>query len=101
MLPTESKLFFTTQRANVGYERMNLILAKRTLERRHSALAIGNDLSELRIGDLLDLRGAQVRNVHAFSDRGAASVWTVAHGAFRSKRRAGGGAVWTGFCLND
>ena len=80
---------------------MNLILAKRALEGRHSSLAIGNDLGELRIGHLLDLRGAEVRNVHALSDCGAASVWTVAHGALRSKRRAGGGAVWTGFSLND
>jgi len=51
---TESGLFFSTQRANVRYEGMNLILAERILEGRHSALAVGNDLSEFRIGKLLD-----------------------------------------------
>src|SRR6266849_1633375 len=34
------------QRANVRHQGVNLLLAERTLERRHSALAVGNDLSE-------------------------------------------------------
>src|SRR5271167_3040606 len=93
-------LFFRAQRANVSYERMNLILAERTLERRHSALTVGNDLGELCIGHLLDFRGAKVRNVHALSDRGAASIRTVAHGALCPERRAAGGAVWTWICLH-
>jgi hypothetical protein len=60
-------LFFRTQRANVRYEGMNLIPAERILEGRHSPLTVGNDLSELRIGQLLDYRGTKVRNVHALS----------------------------------
>src|SRR5260370_21618161 len=50
------KLFLLTQRAIVRHQRVNLILAERVFERGHSALAIGNDLSELRIGQLLDYR---------------------------------------------
>ena len=59
------------------HERMNLILAERILERRHSPLTVGNDLSELCIGELLDYRRAKVRNVHAPSDLRATSVLTV------------------------
>src|SRR6202040_3335310 len=49
-------LFLLMQRANVPYERMNLIRAERTLEGRHSPLTVGNDLSELPIGQVLDCR---------------------------------------------
>src|SRR6266403_3388958 len=50
------ELLSLTQRANVAHQLVNLRLAQRTLEGRHSALAVGNDLSELRIGQLLDYR---------------------------------------------
>jgi len=44
------------QRANVRYQRVNLILAERILEGRHSSLTVRNDLCELPIGQLLDYR---------------------------------------------
>jgi hypothetical protein len=50
------ELLSLTQRANVAHQVVNLRLAQRTREGRHSALTVGNDLSELRIGQLLDYR---------------------------------------------
>src|SRR5713226_394948 len=52
----DSELSLLMQRANVRHQGMNLILAKRTLEGRHSALAIGNDLNQFCIRELLDYR---------------------------------------------
>jgi hypothetical protein len=49
-----SQLFLCSQRANVRHKAVNLVLAERTLEGRHSGLAVGNYLSEFRIGQLLD-----------------------------------------------
>src|SRR6266852_13825 len=46
---SKSELLFLAQRADVRQQSVNLLLAERILERGHSALAIGNDLSELRI----------------------------------------------------
>src|SRR5258708_20699840 len=46
---TKSELLLLMQRANVRHQSVNLLLAERILERGHSALAIGNDLSEFRI----------------------------------------------------
>src|SRR6266481_7173810 len=51
---SKSELLFLAQRTNVANQIVNLRLAQRTLEGRHSALAVGNDLSEFRIGPLLD-----------------------------------------------
>src|SRR5882762_395063 len=93
---TESVLFLLMQRANIGHQRVNLFLAKRILERRHSALAIGNDLSEFGIRQLFDRRQAKIWNVHALADLRTASVWTVAHSAFRTERRTACCAVRTG-----
>jgi hypothetical protein len=68
---------------------VNLIVTERALERRHSALAVRNDLSEFRIRFVLHNRRSKVGNVHALSNRGASSVWTVAHGTFRPERSSG------------
>src|SRR5260370_34188970 len=87
-----SELFFPTQRANVRYEGMNLILAERILEGRHSTFTIANDFSKLRIGQLLDCRRAKARNVHALSNLRATSVLTVTHRAFRPERGTAAGA---------
>src|SRR6202007_2973655 len=89
------------KRANVCNQAVNLRLAKRTLERRHSALAIRNDLSQFCILLLLDCQRAKVWNVHALSNRGTGSILTVAHCAFCAERRTACGAVWTGVCLHD
>ena len=51
---TEFELFFCAQRADMRDERMYLFLAERTLEWRHSPLTVGNDLRQLRVGQLLD-----------------------------------------------
>src|SRR5437867_13277213 len=84
------------QRMNVRHQRLNLILAERTLEGRHPALAVRNDLSEFRIAQLLDYRRSKVRNVHALSNRRASTILTVARGAFRSEHFTAGSAVGTG-----
>jgi hypothetical protein len=47
---------------------MNLILAECIPEGRHSPLTVGNDLNELRIGQLLNYRRAKIWNVHGLSD---------------------------------
>src|SRR6266481_9122125 len=90
------ELFLLMQQANVRHQSVNLLLAERILERGHSTLAIGNDLSEFRIRQLLDHRGAKVWNVHAFSNFRAAAVLTVAHGALRPERNTASRAVWPG-----
>src|ERR1700758_95126 len=74
---------------------MNLIVTDRALERWHSALAVRNDLSEIRIGGVLYNRRSKVGNVHALSNWGASSVWTVAHGTFRPERSSSHGLVRT------
>jgi hypothetical protein len=51
---TASELFFPTQGTNVRHQGVNLGLAERILEGRHSGLAVGNYLSEFCIGQLLD-----------------------------------------------
>jgi hypothetical protein len=98
---TESELFLLVQRTNVRHQSVNLILVERILERGHSALAIGNDFSELRIRQFLNYRGAEVRNIHALSNLRAASIWTMAYRTFRTKRRATGRTVWTGLCFHN
>src|SRR3979490_1095130 len=46
---SENQLFLCSQRANIRNQGVNLIRAERILEGRHSALAVGNCLSEFRI----------------------------------------------------
>src|SRR5258706_12923020 len=77
------------QRTDVRHQRVNLIVTERALERRHSALAVRNDLSEFRIGGALYNRRSKVGNIHALFNRGASSVWAVAHGTFRPERSTG------------
>src|SRR5712672_1783412 len=88
-----SELFLLAKRTNVCHQSVNLVLAERTLERGHSALAVRNYLSELGIGQLLDLRRAKIRNLHALSHFGASSVRAVAHRAFALERRLSGGTA--------
>jgi hypothetical protein len=84
------------ERANVSSQLLNLILAERILKGRHSVLAIGNDLRELRIRQLLHSRRTKVWNIHSVSDCRAPSIWAVAHGAFRPEGcNAAGGVLWT------
>src|SRR6266404_1390280 len=92
----ESELLFLMQRTNVRHQRLNLILAERTLEGRHPALAVRNDLSEFRIGQFLDYRRSKVRNVHALSNRRASTLLAVAHCAFRPEHFTAGRAVGSG-----
>jgi hypothetical protein len=49
-------LLLSMQRSNVLHQRVNLILTQRTLKRRHSPLALRNDLRQLGIGEFLDYR---------------------------------------------
>src|SRR5260370_3839723 len=95
------KLFFSTHRPNLLHQGVNLILAERTLEGRHSALAVGNDFRKFRIGQLLDFRRSTVRNVHAITDLRATSILSVARGAFRPERRTARRAVRAGVCLHN
>src|SRR5712671_7065449 len=88
-----SELFLLAQRTNVCHQSVNLVLAKRTLERGHSTLAVRNYLSELGIGQLLDFRRAKIRNLHALSHFRASSVRAVAHRAFALERRLSGGTA--------
>src|SRR6266481_8506651 len=97
----EFELLLLMQRTNARHQVVNLILAERTLEGRHSALAIGNDLSEFRIGQFLYYRRSKIRNVHTLSNRRASSVLTVAHGALRPERCISFRAVRTRIGAHD
>ena len=60
-------LFCFRQLANVYHQRIDFILRQAT-KSRHHALAVGDDLGQLRIRLALNSRRAQIRYFHAFAD---------------------------------
>jgi hypothetical protein len=69
----------------------DLVLAQLPVIGGHVILALGDDLSQFRVGGFLDGIRMEVGNFEFFPHYGfAGSIWSVAHGALRFKQRFAG-----------